>query len=593
MPRFPDCPYVAARPLVITTWLMLATAFGIAGCSDADSSTGPSQPPVPSVTGTVTSSATGDPVPGAEVSIGSVKFTTGVDGRFELSPLVEGSDTIRCVAAGFETFEAAIDIPADRVDNDIRLTREELFEFGDFALFVPATVSKVRAILVALGGPDTRGFASDSAFGAPVPEVEAALHALGKDFRDLAREKGLAVLGTSRAALPNSPESDELLYDAIAQGAVLSGRTELEGASFLVYGMSGGAPEASGLTARIPGRVAGLFLKVPETVETLSDGPVLNVPTYLVLAEMDAFVDNDALYAAFSNNRATGALWALAMEPGVIHFSLTPAQRALTIDWMRTILGRRIWTSGPSQPVTIDPASGWLGDMGSGFVYSWAQYVWDRSAASWFPSFATANQWRTFTKPLPGLVSRIDLAPQAVYLETGGYTRLVMSIWDEEDRPVYMPVAFSSDDEDVAAVGAVQQDFGCLCEFVVISARGAGTAVITAEVEGVTATATVHVLPENGPLSLHPDTLTLRLSSSSGEYPVLGYLTVLGLGDAQPPYQAVSYSSQNETVASVHPDMLCEPLCGYVYVAAHAPGSTTITAEWEGMTATATVVVEP
>ena len=281
--------------------------FGLAGCTASDSSTGPPQPAVPSVTGTVRSSATGQPVAGAEVSVGAVTVTTGVDGRFELSPLVEGNDTIRCVAAGFETFEAIIEIPADGVDHDIALTRIELFEFGDFALFVPATVSKARAILVALGGPDTRGFASDSAFGAPVPEVEAALHALGNDFRNLARERGLAVLGTSRAALPNSQESDELLYDAIAQGAVLSGRTELEGAPLLVYGMSGGAPEASGLTERTPRRVAGLFLKVPQAVQILSDGPVLGVPTYLVLAEMDTFVDNDALYTAFSNNRAAGA----------------------------------------------------------------------------------------------------------------------------------------------------------------------------------------------------------------------------------------------------------------------------------------------
>lgn len=592
MLRFARSQVVFPRPVATVLWLLLALGAGFAGCNDSDSPTGP--PPVPSVSGTVRSSATGEPVSGAEVSIGAVAFTTGVDGRFELTPLPEGNDTIRCVAAGFETFEAAIEIPADGIDHDIALTRVELFEFGDFALFVPAEVSRVRAILVALGGPDTRGFASDSAFGAPVPEVEAALHALGNDFRKLARENGLAVLGTSRAALPNSRESDELLYEAITQGAALSGRAELEDAPLLVYGMSGGAPEASGLTTRIPDRVVGLFLKVPQAVQILSDGPVLGVPTYLVLAEMDAFVDNDALYAAFSSNRAAGAPWALAMEPGVIHFSLTPAQRALTIYWMRTVLNRRLWTSGPVQPVAIDPATGWLGHMGSGLVYPWDQYLWDDRGASWFPSQFTANQWSTFTKLLPGPVSRIELVPQALYLEPGDEAWFVVCVLDNTGYPLQLPVALSSDDADVATVGGLKQgNWGHSCESVVVSAVGPGTAVITAEVDGVSATATVHVLPEDGPLSLHPDTLTLRLSSSSGEYPVVGWFTVLGLGDAAPPVQAVSYSSQDVTVATVHPDQLCEPLCGYVYVEAHSPGSTTITAEWEGMTATATVVVEP
>jgi len=471
----------------------------VAGCSDAGE---PLAPGVPSVTGMVVSVATGEPVAGAEVAIGDVTSVTGADGRYDLGPLVAGPATLRSTAPGFEAFEEAIDIPAGRVYRNVALTRIELFEFGDFALYVPATVSETRGILLAIGGPDTRSFASDSAFGAPVPEVEAALHALGREFRSLAAEQGLAVLGTSRASLPNGPESDDALRQAITQGAALSARPELTEIPLLVYGMSGGAPEASGLTARNPERVAGLFLKVPESVERLADGPVLGVPTYLILAENDAFVDNAALEEAFRANRAAGALWALALEPDVVHFSLSPAQRSLTLDWMRTILSQRIAASGAPDLVPIVASSGWLADGISGNVYGWNSYPWDRAGASWLPTEASARTWGAFAKPNPSPPSRIELRPLVpLALEEGQLAKVDVQVWDGLDRPMYdVPVTLSSDAPDVAGAGALQWDTHCLClaQYFEVGAWGPGTAVITAEVEGVTATVTVQVVPATG-----------------------------------------------------------------------------------------------
>ena len=480
------------------TGTLLAVGTLVAACSDAGE---PLAPAVPSVTGTVVSAATGDPVADAEVGIGDVTAVTGPDGRYDLGPLVAGPAMLRSTAPGFEAFEEAIEIPASRVYRNVALTRIELFEFGDFALYVPATVSETRGILIALGGPDTRGFASDSAFGAPVPEVEAALHALGRDFRSLAVELDLAVLGTSRAALPNGPDSDEALRQAVMQAATLSARPELTEIPLLVYGMSGGAPEAAGLTARNPERVAGLFLKVPESVERLADGPALGVPTYAVLAENDAFVDNTVLEEAFQENRAAGALWALALEPEVVHFSLTPAQRSLTIDWMRTILTQRIASRGAPDLLPIVASSGWLGDGISGNVYGWNSYPWDRAGASWLPTEASARTWGAFAKPNPSPPSRIVLTPQILNLEEGQLAEVAVQVWDGNDRPMYdVQFAFSSDDPDVATAGALRWDTYCLClyQYVEVGAWGPGTAVITAELEGVTATTTVQVVPAAG-----------------------------------------------------------------------------------------------
>lgn len=373
---------------------VLALTLGVLalGCEGED----PAEPQVPTVQGVVVASTTGDPVAGAEVSIGSATAVTGPNGRFELTALTPGPATLRGTATGFNAIEIPVTVPSGTLTVDVPLVRIEQFEFGDFALYVPADVSYVNAVLIALGGPDTRGFATARPFGAPVPQVEEALQALGEDFRTMAADRGLAVLGTSMAALPNGPASDELLLEALEQAAAISGRSELAHPwqSLLLYGMSGGGPQASGFTARNPDRVAGLFLKVPAGMESLAGGAVLEVPTYVVLAEMDAFVDNAALSAAAMANRARGALWAVAQEPGVPHHSLTPKHRSLTVEWMRTILHEQ-YCCGMGGRARILEIAGWLGNPTTGEVFRWDDYPpGNRSSANWFPTQTVAGQWR-------------------------------------------------------------------------------------------------------------------------------------------------------------------------------------------------------
>jgi len=285
--------------------------------------------------------------------------------------------------------------PAPVAGSDLAAHQATDIQFGDFALHVPANVRHIRGILVALGGPDTRGFAAGTPFGAPLPAVESALQELGAMFRDLAAGRGLAILGSGRfgpTAFPNEPASDQLLLDAVAQAAALTGRPDLLDAPFLLYGMSGGAPEATGFTQRHPERVAALFLKVPVTAGPLS-GQALDVPAYMVLAELDAFVDNTMLSSTFETHRAAGAPWAMALEPGVLHHSLSPAQRELTVDWMRAILPfRAAGGSLRERP----PQVGWLGDPATGRIAPSRIFAGDPSSASWFPTRPLAEEWAAF-----------------------------------------------------------------------------------------------------------------------------------------------------------------------------------------------------
>jgi dienelactone hydrolase len=214
----------------------------------------------------------------------------------------------------------------------------------------------------------------------------------------MAAQYGLAIIGTSDSAMENKPESDRLLLSALDSAARASGRPELTKAPIIMYGIASGGPEASGFTARNPARVAGLFLKVPMAVSALSSGDVLQVPTFVVLAELDAFVDNAALTAAFKSNRKAGALWALALEPGVPHHWLSPAQRKITLSWIQDIVYlRQPWDLG-GPLARIDTASSWLGDNSAGAAYSWKSYPGDRTAASWLPSDSVAKDWVALVK---------------------------------------------------------------------------------------------------------------------------------------------------------------------------------------------------
>ncbi|MDX1429058.1 MAG: carboxypeptidase regulatory-like domain-containing protein [Rhodothermales bacterium] len=348
-----------------------------------------------SVSGTVMNASTGEAVEGAKVSIETDTVTTGLNGRFQFTDVAPGSVTIHCVAAGYEDFQQTITVSSGRVvRHNLSVIRIERFEISDFALYAPAGISTIRGVFLALGGPDTRGFATGSPFGAPAAEVEAALQQAGQDIRALAADIGFAVLGTSLVAMANGPDSDQLLVSTLQEAATLSGRPELATAPLLLYGMSAGASEASGFTVRNPERVAALFLKVPALVESPFTGEALSIPAYIVQAEFDAFVDNDGIATTFETNRRAGALWALAMEPGVPHHSLSSTQRALTINWMREIVQLRLRSVGVLSRL-VD-ADGWVGDRASGKIAAWGELDGDPASMSWFPSYESARAWLAF-----------------------------------------------------------------------------------------------------------------------------------------------------------------------------------------------------
>lgn len=479
----------------------LLVAVSLSACRDADRVTGPITDPTPeppaaaSLSGRLLDHATQAPIAGASIRFGDATATSGADGRFLLTDLPAGTETLRCSAVGFEDLEQSVKVPGAGVTLVLFLRRQELLAFDDFALYVPASLPAVRGVVLALGGPDTRAFASGGSFGAPVAEVEAALQSLGTRFRELAASEGLAILGTSHAALANGSASDDLLMAALAEAAAMSARPEIEAAPLLLYGLSGGAPQASGFAARHSARTIGLFLKVPAGFETLGGAEALSIPTFVALAGDDAFVDNPALVAGFAENRGAGALWALATEQAVPHHSLTPRHRELTLSWMSDVLAQRLVGSA-GQLIAMTEASGWLGDPATGDVATPDHFVGDPGAASWLPSWEVAGRWDDFARATGPAASTLKLSPDSLELRAGWVGFLVVGVRDHTGAPVWDPaVTFASDREDVAYAGIRFCNWYCESAVGDVAGVSEGVATLTATYEQGHATVTVTVRP--------------------------------------------------------------------------------------------------
>jgi hypothetical protein len=183
-------------------------------------------------------------------------------------------------------------------------------------------------------------------------------------------------------------------------------------------------------------------------VTALTTEESLRVPTFLVLAEQDAFVDNAALTAAFEANRRAGGLWALAEEKGVPHQSLSLSQRLLTLAWMRTVLEQRMPATLSGPPRDLAESAGWLGDPATGEVMFWLDYPGDRTVASWLPSQETAEWWQFLLEigraprpggPYPDVSGEYDLTGVITFSDGWGYegTEItsVLTIRHFTDRP--------------------------------------------------------------------------------------------------------------------------------------------------------------
>lgn len=370
----------------------------------------PPPPPPPAtstVTGVVRSGLTGELLANAQVIIGFKSTTTGSDGRFELREVVVGNTTIGCNAAGFNPYQAPISVTAAGLTHEITMQPKEAWALDGpvrFSIFVPAGVPAIHGAIALFGGPDTRGFTDpEIPMGAPDADGETALRQFADSLKKLAREYGLAILGTDQPGYASGPSSDADIVTALQRGAVASGHPDIASVPILTIGISGGGPEAIGFAHRNASRAIAVVVRVPDkyhnVVMTPADEAFLNVPLLLVTGELDDVVDTPFLREMFYRVRGYGGRWAYAEVPGGLHFTAPAPVWSLMVDWVRTAVQLRLSLNSATPLNVIEEGSGWLGDNLTREITPWAAFPGERPAASWLPSESVAARWQAAVTP--------------------------------------------------------------------------------------------------------------------------------------------------------------------------------------------------
>jgi dienelactone hydrolase len=376
---------LAALVLLSTSWI---------GCDTVIKETG-------TLSGMVREAGAETPLPGISVALGNAQTTTDPQGRFAFREVSLGLQTLQVSTAGFDAYTKRVDVQAGGNSVDVSLARTTYFEFSstgygdDYGIHIPPGVSTYRGVifLAPAQAYDTRGFASGTPRMSGHPDGFNALVAEERERSLVLAEKyGLALMGADVSALSETAG----VLAALEHVAEASGHPELAQAPLLAVGFSFGGCFAYEFTLHHSARVIG-FMTQKGRCHSLQDaGPARLVPGYLFVGAKDTVERAEHITQLFRENRRQGALWALAVEPGVAHIPIS--DQPLLTHWMDTILEARLpETVAPGEPValkTIDEASGWLGHQGSFAIAAYASYDEDKLQASWLPSMQTAQDWQ-------------------------------------------------------------------------------------------------------------------------------------------------------------------------------------------------------
>ncbi len=370
------------------------TLFMLAACGGGgDGSSGPKDDAT--LSGTVR--AAGVALPGAIISVGTHKDTSDATGHFELTGLPTGSTTAQAARPGYISLQAALSLSTGTNNHDFLLDPQEIYTSGAYSMLVPTGVATIRGVVISLGGGvTTSGFVTGGPLEPNNIVLEQSLQLMGASLRAMVKSSHVALLGTTIHSLANSAASDNSLFAAMVEFANLSGHPELANAPVLMFGLGAGtSPEGSGLASRVPQRVIGVLERVPVSVPILTTPETLAVPTFVMLSELDEVVDNSSVQATFAGNRSRGGLWALAVEPGIVHAGATVLANGANVGWIAAALAARLPTTPGDPLVALDEQSGWLGDQATFEIASWANYTGDPTTASWLLSQTVANTWKT------------------------------------------------------------------------------------------------------------------------------------------------------------------------------------------------------
>ncbi len=291
-----------------------------------------------------------------------------------------------------EPTDPSVQVPPAQVDGG------QLFTSGNAVAFLPTGVAEYKAAIVFLPGLrdpatgkdlDSRALVHGTSGGGcslwctPAERAEVRSRALKLVGGNV------ALLGTT--TLVDNPASYETLLRALSDFGTQSLHPELANIPIFFVGHSMGGCTAYGFSRVHGARVAGFFTMKGGCHSPGPAAAAAGVPGHFLIGQVDEPHRRENITAVFEAGRASGAPWAVSIDPfhhgPIVDFDLL-------FDWIDAVLAARLpLTPGaPLRAVTV--TDGWLGDHSSGAISPYACFSSTRSSASWLPSEETALDWQ-------------------------------------------------------------------------------------------------------------------------------------------------------------------------------------------------------
>lgn len=250
-----------------------------------------------------------------------------------------------------------------------------------FRLFMPDGVDAVRAVVVLNPGlnGDGRGLADDAEWRAFATRNRVALLASYLKGGGTYYE---AEVWTGRA-----------LLDELKGFATDCRHAELATAPLALWGHSAGGQFNYNFACWKPERTLAFIANKGAYYTARADDRVRRIPALWIAGGKDSELRINNITSRYSENRRLGALWGLAVEPGVDHG--VGASKRLGMVFLEDAFALRLDAAGRLR--AVDTTQGWLGDLVKRTITPVNRVTEGARNRSWLPGEATAQLWREIT----------------------------------------------------------------------------------------------------------------------------------------------------------------------------------------------------
>lgn len=248
-----------------------------------------------------------------------------------------------------------------------------------FRLYVPDSVSKIRAVIALVPGlnGDGRAMVDDPAWRTLAERMQSALLACSM--------KG----DTGGQYYEAEKWAGKVFLEALKKLGAESGHPEIADASIALWGHSAGGQFNFNFANWKPERVVAFIANKGGYYGDTIAPATRKIPALWILGEKDTELRVKNITAKFEDGRKRGALWALVPEPNEGHG--LGRSKDIGMVFIEEVLAVRIDNFGRLQPA--NPAQGWLGNLETGSIEKNSLSDGGPKDRSWLPGEATARMW--------------------------------------------------------------------------------------------------------------------------------------------------------------------------------------------------------